>query len=55
MWKSKHSGARARICVDDLENMNEDFFVNFDEDTLKHFQAIGKRIELISEFKKKTR
>ena len=42
------------ICVEDLTNLNEDFQVNFDEDTLKHFKAIGKRIELISLFKKNT-
>ena len=43
------------VLVEDMNNLNDDFVVDFDEATLAHFKSIGKRIELISKFKMQAR
>lgn len=34
-----------------MPDLNDNFVVDFDEETLSYFKKIGKRIELISKFK----
>ena len=50
--KAKVINSSKRFClIEDMENLDDNFAVDFDKETLAHFKKLGKRIELISKFK----